>query len=80
MSSIETIPAAPRYPAKDGIFEPFVYIKTIILPRQARDKHRESTPKKMPFFAPVLSGTAHNKRNNDDDEETSQNDDVKTNK
>eukprot|EP01046_Picozoa_sp_COSAG06_P052805 COSAG06_NODE_8964_length_2022_cov_449.856994_3_plen_144_part_00 len=27
-------------------------IKTIILPRQARDKHRE-TPKKMPFFAPA---------------------------
>jgi hypothetical protein len=28
------------------------YIKTIILPRQARDKHGEITPKKMPFFAP----------------------------
>jgi hypothetical protein len=29
------------------------YIKAIILPRQARDKHRESTQKKMPaFFAP----------------------------
>jgi len=29
-----------------------LYIKTIILPRQARDKHRESTQKKIPFFAP----------------------------
>jgi hypothetical protein len=29
------------------------YIKTIILPKQARDKHRENS-KKMPFFAPVL--------------------------
>jgi hypothetical protein len=28
-----------------------VYIKTIILPRQARDKHRESTQKKEAFFA-----------------------------
>jgi hypothetical protein len=32
------------------------YIKTIILPRQARDKHRESTQKKMPFFAPASAG------------------------
>ena len=30
------------------------YYKTIILPRQARDKHRESTQKQMPFFAPCL--------------------------
>ena len=28
-----------------------LYIKVIILPRQARDKHRENS-KKMPFFAP----------------------------
>jgi hypothetical protein len=33
-----------------------LYIKTIILPRQARDKHRESTQKKMPFFAPLVVG------------------------
>ena len=30
-----------------------LYLKTNILPRQARDKHRESTQKKMPFFAPA---------------------------
>jgi hypothetical protein len=36
-----------------------LYIKTNILPRQARDKHRESTQKKMPFLAPsaVTSAT-----------------------
>ena len=28
-----------------------LYIKTIILPRQAQDKHSENS-KKMPFFAP----------------------------
>eukprot|EP01046_Picozoa_sp_COSAG06_P072067 COSAG06_NODE_20913_length_776_cov_2.901034_1_plen_115_part_00 len=28
-----------------------LYLKTIILPRQARDKHRESTPKKMWLFS-----------------------------
>jgi hypothetical protein len=28
-----------------------LYIKTIILPRQARDKHRESTQKRVTFFA-----------------------------
>jgi hypothetical protein len=31
-----------------------LYITAIILPRQARDKHRESTQKKMPFFAPLV--------------------------
>jgi hypothetical protein len=31
-------------------FEPFIYLKTIILPRQARDKHRESTQKRLLFF------------------------------
>ena len=30
------------------LFEPFIYTM-IILPRQARDKHRESTQKKMRF-------------------------------
>eukprot|EP01046_Picozoa_sp_COSAG06_P006214 COSAG06_NODE_289_length_18231_cov_20.202515_18_plen_167_part_00 len=29
-----------------------LYIKTIILPRQARDKHRENSKKKTPFSAP----------------------------
>jgi hypothetical protein len=37
-----------RQGAKNGIFEPFIY-KTNILPRQARDKHRENS-KKMPFY------------------------------
>jgi hypothetical protein len=32
-----------------------LYIKTIILPRQARDKHRENTQKKMPFSAPAVA-------------------------
>ena len=31
-----------------------LYMKTIMLPRQGRDQHRESTQKKMPFFAPGL--------------------------
>jgi hypothetical protein len=29
-----------------------LYIKTIILPRQARDKHRGNSEKQMAFFAP----------------------------
>jgi hypothetical protein len=46
----------PRMPgAKNGILS-HLYVKTNILPRQARDKHRENS-KKMPFFAgaPVSS-------------------------
>jgi hypothetical protein len=35
-------------PKKKPLFAPFMY-KCIILPRQARDKHRESTQKKMAF-------------------------------
>ena len=35
---------------KTPLFAPFVY-KTNILPRQARDKHRESTQKRVAFFA-----------------------------
>jgi hypothetical protein len=37
--------------SKDCLFEPYIYmyIYTIILPRQARDKHRENS-KKGPFF------------------------------
>jgi hypothetical protein len=40
-----------KSPAKNGIFAmPFIYKnELIILPRQARDKHRESTQKKIPF-------------------------------
>jgi hypothetical protein len=34
-------------PANNGIFEPFLYKNAIILPRQARDEHRESTQKKV---------------------------------
>jgi hypothetical protein len=36
-----------------------LYIKCIILPRQARDKHRESTPKKcrFPSVAAATAGT-----------------------
>ena len=28
---------------KSGVFKPFTYVERLILPRQARDKHREST-------------------------------------
>ena len=35
--------------SQNGLFEPSIY-KTNILPRQARDKHRESSQKKDPFF------------------------------
>ena len=45
-------PAAQKrskaFPAKNGLFEPFI-LKTIILARQARDKHRESTQKRCRF-------------------------------
>ena len=34
-----------------------LYLKTIILPRQARDKHRKNS-KKMAFFAPNQTATA----------------------
>jgi hypothetical protein len=37
---------------KTPLFEPFIYFKPNILPRQARDKHRESTQKRvLAFFA-----------------------------
>ena len=39
-------------------------IKTIILPRQARDKHRK-TQKKMPFFAPSLQALAASRSGSD---------------
>ena len=35
--------------SKNGPFEPFTYLKTNILPRQAQDKHRESTQKRTVF-------------------------------
>jgi hypothetical protein len=45
---------------KTGGFFRHLYIKVIFLPRQARDKHRESTQKKMPFSQIVggLCGTS----------------------
>jgi hypothetical protein len=33
---------------KTALFEPFIYLKINILPRQARDKHGENS-KKVPF-------------------------------
>jgi hypothetical protein len=33
-------------PGEKTVFLSHLHIKTMILPRQARDKHRESTPKK----------------------------------
>jgi hypothetical protein len=46
-------------PAQETAFLSHLYIKTIILPRQARDKHRESTQKKdASFFAPKNSWIA----------------------
>ena len=35
--------------SKNGLFEPFIYINAIVLPRQARDKHRENSPRKAVF-------------------------------
>ena len=37
------------------LFEPFIYKKIIFLPRQARDKHRENSPKKPAAGAPRLA-------------------------
>ena len=34
---------------ENGSFEPFLYINAIFLPRQARDKHRETTQKRLPL-------------------------------
>jgi hypothetical protein len=34
---------------KNGLFEPYIYSKTNILPRQARDKHRENSKKGTVF-------------------------------
>jgi hypothetical protein len=44
--------------AKNALFEPFVYLKTIILPRQARDKHTVGKLRKKGgvFFAPAMPG------------------------
>jgi hypothetical protein len=44
------LPRSQQHPAKNGIFENLC-IKAIILPRQARDKHRETTQKKMCRFS-----------------------------
>ena len=37
-------------PVRERPFLRHFIVKTIILPRQARDKHRESTQKRLPFF------------------------------
>jgi hypothetical protein len=34
-----------------SLFEPFIYKNVIVLPRQARDKHRESTQKQTAVFS-----------------------------
>ena len=36
--------------SKTGPFAPFIYIKTNILPGQARDEHSENSKKGQPFF------------------------------
>jgi hypothetical protein len=41
--------------AKNAIFEPLKYVQTIILPRQARDTHRENSKQKMAFSASCAS-------------------------
>jgi hypothetical protein len=41
--------------SQSTLFAPFIY-KTIILPRQARDKHRESTQKKSDMPAQAYAG------------------------
>jgi hypothetical protein len=48
---------ALRMPCEKRHFFSNLYIKTIVLPRQAQDKHRENS-KKMPFFAPPSHGTS----------------------
>jgi hypothetical protein len=54
--SLAVHPYDPGNPMDDSVrktaFLSHLYIKTNILPRQARDKHRENS-KKMPFFAGV---------------------------
>jgi hypothetical protein len=48
----EEVPAECRC-EKRHFLRCHLYIKTIILPRQARDNHRESTQKRVAFFAGV---------------------------
>jgi hypothetical protein len=53
-------------PVKKRHFLRHLYIKGIILPRQARDKHRESTQKQMAF--PSLDHrAAHGKQRSEHD-------------
>jgi hypothetical protein len=40
-----------RWYEKRHLFAPFLHLKTIKLPRQARDKHRESSTRKREIFA-----------------------------
>eukprot|EP01046_Picozoa_sp_COSAG06_P020681 COSAG06_NODE_1523_length_9173_cov_31.694682_3_plen_96_part_00 len=47
----------PQSPARKRHFLSHLYIKCIILPRQARDKHRESTQKSAVFSQVLFSGT-----------------------
>jgi hypothetical protein len=37
--------------SKNGLFEPYIYIYTHILPRQARNKHRENTQKRTVYVS-----------------------------
>ena len=41
--------ASPATVRKTPLFAPFIYITTVILPRQARDKHRENSKKEWRF-------------------------------
>ena len=43
---------------KTPLFAPFIYKNEIISPRQARDKHRESTQKKSGGFRMQVGGKA----------------------
>jgi hypothetical protein len=50
---ILTVPLVAELVSGNGLFEPF-YINAIILPRQARDRHRESTQTRETVFSQVL--------------------------
>ena len=45
-----------RRRGENGLFFPLFILKCIILPRQARDKHRESTQKETRFSIGRLEG------------------------
>ena len=54
-------PTHRGYGARNGLSKPYIYIYTyaIFLPRQARDKHRESTQKADRFLADTYLGYYH---------------------